>query len=173
MRSLSLFLLLLATAMLPPVSLPEGFALWKGDAVKKSGEELATQLDDQKFGWKPLGTYGNHYLGISRREGDGSAEVHETQVDVWIVQDGEATLIVGGTMVQPKTVKTREIRGTSIDGGETKPLKPGDIVHIPVKVPHQLKMCRARHSPTESLKWIPTRHVGRCGQFSGTTQRES
>ena len=40
------------------------------------------------------------------------------------------------------------------------------IVHIPVKVPHQLKMCRARHSPTESLKWIPTRHVGRCGQFS-------
>ena len=140
MRSLSVFLVLLATAMLPPVSLPEGFALWKGDAVKKSGEELATQLDDQKFGWKPLGTYGNHYLGISRREGDGSAEVHETQVDVWIVQDGEATLIVGGTMVQPKTVKPHEIRGTSIDGGETKPLKPGDIVHIPVQVPHQLKI---------------------------------
>jgi mannose-6-phosphate isomerase-like protein (cupin superfamily) len=40
-------------------------------------------------------------MGISRREGDGSAEVHETQVDVWIVQDGEATLIVGGTIVQP------------------------------------------------------------------------
>jgi len=139
-RSLSLFLVLLATAMLPQASAPDGFALWKGDAVKKSGEELATQLDDQKFGWKPLGTYGNHYMGISRREADGSAEVHETEVDVWIVQDGEATLIVGGTMVQPKTVKPHEIRGTSIDGGETKQLKPGDIVHIPVKVPHQLKI---------------------------------
>jgi mannose-6-phosphate isomerase-like protein (cupin superfamily) len=63
-------------------------------------------------------------------------------MDVWIVQDGAATLIVGGTMVQPKTVKPHEIRGTSIDGGETKPLKPGDIVPIPVKMPHhhQLKI---------------------------------
>jgi mannose-6-phosphate isomerase-like protein (cupin superfamily) len=142
MKSLSLFLFLafLATAMLPQASAPDGFALWKGDAVKKSGEELATQLDGQKFGFKPLGAYGNHNLGISRREGDGSAEVHETQVDVWIVQDGEATLIVGGTLVQPKTVKPHEIRGTSIDGGETRQLKPGDIVHIPVKIPHQLKI---------------------------------
>jgi mannose-6-phosphate isomerase-like protein (cupin superfamily) len=140
MRSLSLFLVLLATAMVPQAPAPDGFALWKGDAVKKSGQELATQLDDQKFGWKPLGTYGNHSMGISRREGDGSAEVHETQVDVWIVQDGEATLIVGGTVVQPKAAKPHEIRGTSIDGGETKQLKPGDIVHIPVKVPHQLKI---------------------------------
>ena len=76
-------------------------------------------------------------MGISRREGDGSAEVHETQVDVWIVQDGE---VVGGTMVEPKTVKPHEIRGTSIDGGEKQSLKAGDIVHIPVKVPHQLKI---------------------------------
>src|SRR6202049_3780887 len=140
MRLLSLFLVLLATGLLPQRSVPDGFALWKGDAVNKSGEELAGQLDDQKLGWKPLGTYGNHYMGISRREGDGSAEVHETQVDVWIVQAGEATLIVGGTMVQPKTVKPNEIRGTSIEGGETKQLKTGDIVHIPVKVAHQLKI---------------------------------
>lgn len=140
MRPLALFLVLTATAALPQASDPDGFALWKGDAVKKSGEELRGQLDDQKLGWKPLGTYGNHYMGISRREGDGSAEVHETEVDVWIVQADEATLIVGGTMVQPKTVKPHEIRGTSIEGGETKQLKAGDIVHIPVKVPHQLKI---------------------------------
>jgi mannose-6-phosphate isomerase-like protein (cupin superfamily) len=76
----------------------------------------------------------------SRREGDGCAEVHEMQMDVWIVQGGEATLIVGGTRVQPKTVKPHEIRGTSIQGGETKQLRPGNIVHIPVKVPHQLKI---------------------------------
>jgi mannose-6-phosphate isomerase-like protein (cupin superfamily) len=139
-RSLPLLLVMVMAATLLRASDPDGFALWKGDAVNRSGEELAGHLDDQKFGWKPLGTYGNHYLGISRREGDGSAEVHETQVDVWIVQAGEATLIVGGTMVQPKTVKPHEIRGAAIDGGEAKQLKPGDIVHIPVKVPHQLKI---------------------------------
>jgi len=140
MRPLSVLLLFITASTLLQAADPDGFALWKGDAVKKGGEELAAHLDEQKFGWKPLGTYGNHYLGVSRREGDGSAEVHETQVDVWIVQAGEATLVVGGTMVQPKTVKPHEIRGTAIEGGETKQLTPGDIIHIPAKVPHQLKI---------------------------------
>ena len=119
---------------------PEGFGLWKGSAVVKTGTELAGKIDDQKFAWQPLGTYGNHLIGISHREGDGSAEVHETQADIMVVDEGEATLIVGGTMVGPKTVKPHEVRGSSIEGGETKQLGPGDIVHIPAKVPHQLKI---------------------------------
>jgi len=53
---------------------------------------------------------------------------------------GEATLILGGTMVGPKTMKPHEIRGTSIEGGTTQQLFAGDIVHIPVTVPHQLKI---------------------------------
>jgi mannose-6-phosphate isomerase-like protein (cupin superfamily) len=119
---------------------PEGFGLWKGSVVMKSGNELAGKIDDQKFAWQSLGTYGNHLIGISHREGDGSAELHETQADIMVVDEGEATLIVGGTMVNPKTVKPHEVRGSSIEGGETKQLGPGDIVHIPAKVPHQLKI---------------------------------
>ncbi len=56
------------------------------------------------------------------------------------IKNDEATLIVGGTMVEPKTVKPHEVRGSSIDGGETKPLGPGDIVHIPANIPHQMKI---------------------------------
>src|SRR5262249_30218736 len=87
-----------------------------------------------------LGTYDNHMIGLSHREGDGMAEMHETQVDVLIVDSGAATLIVGGKMVAPKTVKPHEGRGTSIEGGSTSQLGAGDIVHIPAKVPHQLKI---------------------------------
>jgi hypothetical protein len=50
-------------------------------------------------------------------------------------EDGEATLIVGGTMVQPKTVKPREIRGTSIDGGEIKPLNTSQSASPAENVP--------------------------------------
>jgi mannose-6-phosphate isomerase-like protein (cupin superfamily) len=59
-------------------------------------------------------------------------------VDVWIVEAGEATLIVGGTMVQPKTVSPTKFAALRLRAEKQR--KPGDIVHIPVKVPHQLKI---------------------------------
>jgi mannose-6-phosphate isomerase-like protein (cupin superfamily) len=123
---------------------PQGFGLWKGSEIQSAATELAPKIDEQKFAWKQFGTYGNHYIGVSHREGDGSAEIHETQVDIWIVDSGEATLVLGGTMVDPKTVKPHELRGTSIEGGTTYQLAAGDIVHIPVKVPHQLKIAAGK-----------------------------
>lgn len=123
---------------------PDGFGLWKGTMVKNSGKELAGKIDEQKFAWLPMATYQNHLLGVSHREGDGSAELHETQVDILIVESGEATLVVGGTMVAPKTIKPHEVRGSSIVGGEIKQLTLGDVVHIPAKVPHQLKIASGK-----------------------------
>ena len=140
MRILSFAILLLASATSLLAADPEGFGLWKGDLVKNSNQELSTKIDDQKFAWQSLGTYANHLIGISHREGDGSAELHETQTDIMIVDNGEATLVVGGQMVAPKTIKPHEVRGSSIEGGEIKHLGPGDIVHIPANVPHQLKI---------------------------------
>ena len=140
MRVLPVVVLLLGFATSLRAADPEGFGLWKGSSVKSYSKELAGKIDDQKFSWQSLGTYGNHLIGISHREGDGSAELHETQTDIMIVDSGAATLIVGGTMVSPKTVKPHEVRGSSIDGGETRQLGPGDIVHIPANIPHQLKI---------------------------------
>ena len=140
MRVLSALLLALASTTLLHAADPEGFALWKANAIEQSIKGLPGKIDDQKFSWAPLATYDNHLLGISHREGDGSAELHETQTDIMVVESGNAALVVGGTMVNPKTVKPNEVRGTSIEGGETKQLAPGDIVHIPAKVPHQLKI---------------------------------
>ena len=140
MRILSVAVLFLAATTSLLAADPEGFGLWKGAVVKNSNQELSGKIDDQKFAWQSLGTYGNHLIGISHREGDGSAELHQTQTDIMIVDNGEATLVVGGTMVAPKTIKPHEIRGSSIEGGEIKHIGPGDIVHIPANIPHQLKI---------------------------------
>ena len=140
MRILPPLLLALASATLVQAADPTGFALWKAAAIDNTSKELPGKIDEQKFSWAPLATYDNHLLGISHREGDGSAELHERQTDIMIVQSGEAMLVVGGTIVNPKTIKPNEVRGTSIDGGDIKQLGPGDIIHIPAKVPHQLKI---------------------------------
>jgi mannose-6-phosphate isomerase-like protein (cupin superfamily) len=144
MKLTSIIFLLLATSTWVHAADPQGFALWKGDAVEKSGKELASKIDEQKVAWLSLANYDNHLIGISHREGDGSAELHETQVDIFIVQEGAATLIVGGTMINPKTVKPHEVRGSSIQGGETKELTVGDIIHIPANVPHQMKIASGK-----------------------------
>lgn len=140
MKKRALFVALLISATSLGASDPPDFGLWKAALVSNSAEELSSKIDDQKFSWQGLGTYENHLIGISHREGDGSAELHETQTDIMIVEAGNARLIVGGTMVAPKTIKPHEVRGTSIEGGEERELGPGDIVHIPSKVPHQLKI---------------------------------
>jgi len=85
-----------------------------------------------------LASYGNHSLSVIHREGSGEAELHETQADIFIVQSGEATLVVGGTVVEPKTTAPHEIRGPSIKDGVSKQLGPGDIVHVAAKTPHQV-----------------------------------
>jgi mannose-6-phosphate isomerase-like protein (cupin superfamily) len=119
---------------------PEGFAVWKGDAVRNAGKELSGKVDEHKFAFKPLGSYDNHQVGVAYREASGTPELHETQNDILIVESGEALLTVGGTMVDAKTVKPNEVRGTSITGGSDTRVAAGDILHIPAKVPHQLKI---------------------------------
>ena len=144
MKTALIAVVLLGLATISRAADPEGFGLWKSDAIQKSGQELTGKIDEQKFAFQQLGNYDNHMIGISHREGDGSAEMHEAQVDIWIVESGEATLVLGGKIVEPKTVKPHEIRGTSIDGGTISQLTAGDIVHIPVKIPHQLKIATGK-----------------------------
>jgi len=55
-----------------------------------------------------------------------------------IVQSGHATIIVGGKILNGQTTAPNEIRGTSIEGGERQALKAGDVVHVPVRTPHQV-----------------------------------
>jgi mannose-6-phosphate isomerase-like protein (cupin superfamily) len=108
-----------------------------------SAKDLAAmerQLEQRRtpFAGKDLARYGNHYTLLAFRRATGSAEVHEHEADVFVVESGEATLVSGGTVVSPRVEKAGEIRGSSIQGGQRRQLAAGDIVHIPAGVPHQL-----------------------------------
>ena len=107
------------------------------DAEIKSRVAKA-KLDEHKVGLDRVANWGNHGLLAIRREGDGEAEVHETQVDVIFVMSGEGTLIVGGTMEGSHPTTAGEIRGTSIKGGVSHKMAAGDVFHIPAKIPHQM-----------------------------------
>ena len=110
--------------------------IYSAKDLEKMKEELAQKRTQTVT--KNLKRYGNHFTLLGYRDGTGSAEVHQHDADFFVVESGEAILVSGGTLVNSKTEKEGEIRGTSIQGGERHPLGQGDVVHIPAGVPHQL-----------------------------------
>ncbi len=81
----------------------------------------------------------NYMVHASRREKSGLSEVHDLDTDLIYVVDGTATIVTGGKSVDPKTIEAGEHRGTSIEGGETRQLKKGDVIIIPKGTPHWFK----------------------------------
>jgi mannose-6-phosphate isomerase-like protein (cupin superfamily) len=126
---MKVLVLALAAAVLPaalaqqPTSLPPGVTLWPKGVPPQ--------------GIKQKDNYGDHIVSISHREKSGFVEIHEKKADVMIVQSGTATLVVGGKGLNLHRTEPNELQGTSIEGGTSIEVGPGDVIHIPVGVPHQ------------------------------------
>ena len=76
---------------------------------------------------------------LAQRRGAGMVEYHDHTNHVFVVAEGEATLVVGGTMVDPKRTAPDQMRATSVEGGTTYHLSKGDVITIPAKTPHWFK----------------------------------
>jgi uncharacterized protein GlcG (DUF336 family)/quercetin dioxygenase-like cupin family protein len=84
----------------------------------------------------------NYMVHASRREKPGMAEVHTWDTDVIYVLEGEATFVTGGAVIDSKTIEPGEIRGASIEGGETRKLVKGDVITVANGTPHLFKEIR-------------------------------
>ena len=81
----------------------------------------------------------NYMVHASRREKPGMAEVHTLDTDIIYVLEGSATFVTGGSVVDGKNIAPDEIRGGSINGGETRQLRKGDVIIVPNGTPHLFK----------------------------------
>lgn len=81
----------------------------------------------------------NYAVHASRREAPGQVEIHTQDTDVIHVLDGKATFITGGKILNANTVAPNEIRGASVEGGETTHLAKGDVIVVPAGTPHWFK----------------------------------
>src|SRR6266498_2000921 len=85
------------------------------------------------------GTNRNYMVHTSRRDRPGQAEIHTLDTDIIYVMEGTATFVTGGTAVDAKEIAPNEIRGSRIDGGETRQLSKGDVIIVPNNTPHWFK----------------------------------
>lgn len=144
MRLTRLFLL---SAFLVPMlgstaqeAVPGGFELWTSRSLSPKMAEMVAEApsDPHQFAVRQLADYPNDAFLLVHRAADGPVEWHETQADVFFVQSGSATLLLGGRLVNGETVAPHEKRNGSIVGGLRRKIGAGDIVRIPARVPHQV-----------------------------------
>ena len=76
---------------------------------------------------------------LANRRGAGEAEVHDKTNHIFIIVEGEATFVTGGTLVGAKNTAPGQIRAASMNGGQTHQLKKGDVITVPAKTAHWWK----------------------------------
>jgi len=76
---------------------------------------------------------------LANRRGSGEVEVHDKTNHIFIIVEGEATFVTGGTLVGAKNTAPGQTRATGMNGGQTHQLKKGDVITVPAKTPHWWK----------------------------------
>ncbi len=81
---------------------------------------------------------------LANRRGSGEVEVHDRTNHIFIIVEGEATFVTGGTLVGAKNTAPGQIRATSMNGCQTHQLRKGDVITIPAKTPHWWKEVQSK-----------------------------
>ena len=76
---------------------------------------------------------------LAQRRTSGPVEFHDHTNHVFIMVEGEATIVVGGKMIDAKRTDPDQMRTPSLEGGVTYHLSKGDVITIPAKTPHWFK----------------------------------
>lgn len=65
-----------------------------------------------------------------------AVEIHANEADLFYVIEGSATQVLGGKVIGGKETGPGQIRGSTIEGGQTYQLGKGDVMWVPAGVPH-------------------------------------
>lgn len=92
---------------------------------KEKLDQYLKDMDARKLATLRLIEGGKFNVNIRRIAGAETALVHPNTIDTWVVIDGAGTLTTGGRIENGKIV-----------GGQSHPIKVGDVEFIPTGVPH-------------------------------------
>ena len=81
----------------------------------------------------------NGLVVLANRAVQSGAEMHDKTNHVFIIVDGEATFVTGGTLINAKVISPGQTRADGIEGGQSHHLRKGDVITIPANTPHWWK----------------------------------
>ena len=97
----------------------------------------------------------NAQANITMRDKSGQAEVHAAWEDHIFILEGECTLMLGGTVENPKSTGPGETRGDNAKGGKAFPVHAGDYIYVPINTPHQMILAAGKFVKYAEVKNHP------------------
>ena len=120
-----------------------GSSLWAQTAPASflSGAEVLAQLQ-QAARTSPqmmvarMTTTDTYRVNVVKRTAPQGAIAHDVGTEVHYIIEGTATLVTGGTIVRPSGSASPGAAAATIRDGQTRTVRAGDLVLVPVHTPH-------------------------------------
>jgi mannose-6-phosphate isomerase-like protein (cupin superfamily) len=122
----------------------EGVVYWPAAKLQSLATGLKTKEHPSRAGqraasvYEQMGSHGRYSFLDGLRDGTTVPEAHAGIDDIFIVQEGEATLLYGGKVEGVPQVATGAMHGGHLVGAESVKLSPGDMIAVPGDIPHQM-----------------------------------
>ena len=143
------YLSLLAAFSLPAAAQQpaDAFTGYNHDELVAKGHDLLKQAESAPSGSYSvtLDKFKDHFTMLAARTKSGGGEFHGKYADIFVIVEGEATEITGGTLVDRKEKDNGEAAGVRVEGGTPHVMRAGDIVHIAAGTPHQTTVAPGAH----------------------------
>ena len=141
---MKVWFLIAASAVLAGAAPPPSVDIWTPADIKQTSASLASAAESKGVEGKTLSVFGSSSTAVWRRAKSGEAELHKIKTDLLIIEEGEATLVYGGAIPDAKRTSPAEVRGSSITGGISRKIGPGDVIRIPPNTPHQFILAKGK-----------------------------
>ncbi len=126
---------------------PSEYLHWDADAIAHIKTDLQQKLANGNGIWDTGfifervlddADYRPHNISIVHRSGYTQPEIHETKWDIYVILDGSGTARLGGERINWIGGEPPAAQRPELVGYEEFQVEPGDLLHVPARVWHQL-----------------------------------
>jgi mannose-6-phosphate isomerase-like protein (cupin superfamily) len=97
-----------------------------------------------------------HHAAVEYRRSSTPPMVHTRMAEFFYVVDGEADLILGGTLTNPKCRNSSNLEGDGVEGGVTHHVKKGTYILVPENTAHYFTNIDKKQGITVLDLHVPT-----------------
>ena len=119
----------------PPAAADPTVANW-GEVQALIAEAKAQRREGQPLVSLLLAQAPGYTARVDYRASVGPANLHETENEIFYVLEGGATLVTGGTLVEPTALRNGNRNGSRVDGGRAREIGAGDVLFVAAGTPH-------------------------------------